>query len=193
MRKAVFLDRDGVINANVYYEKWGEWEAPMSPEDVVIIPGAIEAMLLLQRAGFSLFVISNQGAFAKGKTSLASLMAVIKRVNGLLAEGGVRITESYYSFTHPAGVVEGFSGESLERKPGAYFPRVAAAAYSLDLSGSWMIGDRDTDVLCGKSAGCLTIRIRDARDKISVAATVPYAEASALDEAASIIIGSKKL
>jgi D-glycero-D-manno-heptose 1,7-bisphosphate phosphatase len=191
-KKAIFLDRDGVITANVFYKKWGEWEAPMTPADVMILPGAIDGMLMLQQAGFLLFIVSNQGAFAKGKISLDSLVATKKHVDGILRKEGISITESYYSFTHPRGVVEHFSGASAERKPSPYFLIVAAATYTIDIPNSWMIGDRDTDVLCGKSAGYKTIQIENIHDKIPdkiVSTICPDYRAKSLYDASGMILG----
>ncbi|MDR1514241.1 MAG: HAD-IIIA family hydrolase [Synergistaceae bacterium] len=190
--RAIFLDRDGVITANVYYERWGEWEAPMTPDDAVILPGAVDAMLMLRRAGFHLFIVSNQGASAKGKVPLATLASTIKHVEGVLVKEGVEITESYYSFTHPRGTAEYFSGASLERKPSPYFLLVAAAKYAIDLPGSWMIGDRDTDVLCGQSAGCKTVQIEEVHGRIADGnnyETNPDYRAESLYDASRIILG----
>jgi D-glycero-D-manno-heptose 1,7-bisphosphate phosphatase len=188
--RAVFLDRDGVITSKVFSERWGEWEAPMVPEDAVLLPNVAEALSSLQSAGFLLFIVSNQGAFAKGKIDLRSLLATANRVNDLLLGSGIVMTDSYYSFTHPLGVVKDFSGASLERKPSPYFLHLAAAAYNIDLPNSWMIGDRLSDILCGRSAGCKVILLSDGGggeiyDNIS-----PDATAGSLYEAASIILGS---
>jgi D-glycero-D-manno-heptose 1,7-bisphosphate phosphatase len=186
---AAFLDRDGVITKNVRYERWGETEAPMCPEDIKLIPDAVSALTALQDARYELFIVSNQGAYAKGKTTLESLIGTARHVDELLRGSGVRIRESYYSFTHPDGMVEGFSGPSAERKPSPYFLRIAAAAYGIDLSMSWMIGDRDTDVMCGRSAGCRTARILEPGEEIACARCKPDITAHSLHEAAAVILG----
>jgi D-glycero-D-manno-heptose 1,7-bisphosphate phosphatase len=185
-RKAIFLDRDGVITANVYYERWGEWEAPMSPEEVDLLPKATEALLSFQQKDYLLFIVSNQGAYAKGKIALESLVATAKHVEGLLVDAGIKITEFYYSYSHPQGVVPGFSGSSLERKPSPYFLRLAAAVYEVDLSNSWMIGDRETDILCGQAAGCRTLQIFNPHEKIG--SVVPNFKASTLFNAVDVIL-----
>lgn len=161
IKPAVFFDRDGVLTANVYYPQWEEWEAPMHVEDLHLLPGAIEALSLLQEAAIPFFLISNQGAYAKGKTSLENLLAVGTMFNKYLLEHRITFMECFYSYTHPKGIVPGFSGPSLERKPGTYFLHLAAAMYCIDLSQSWLIGDRDTDILCGQQAGLKTILIAD--------------------------------
>jgi D-glycero-D-manno-heptose 1,7-bisphosphate phosphatase len=184
-RPAVFLDRDGVITENVFYEEWGETEAPMRPEDAVIIGGALEAMRRLERAGFALFIVSNQGAFAKGKASLESLCRVREKVSSAILSAGVTVTEEYYSFTHPDGVADFFSGPSLERKPNPYFLKLAEARYGLDMAGSWMVGDRCSDVECGRHAGCMTVLLTDESPFLPEAGMF----ARDLAEASSLIIG----
>lgn len=166
IKPGVFFDRDGVLVANVYYPQWNEWEAPMNTEDVTLLPGTIDALRLLHQARIPLFLVSNQGAYAKGKSSLENLIAVGMLFEKHCAKEDIRFTETFYSYSHPDGVVPDFSGVSLERKPSPYFLRLAAAKYGLSLSDSWMVGDRDTDILCGQRAGVKTILISQTDEKI---------------------------
>jgi len=153
-RPAVFLDRDGVLVEEVYYPETGEWEAPLKPEDVRLIPGAAAATRRLAELGYALVLVSNQGGYAKGKTSLRALWLAHERFVALMAEQeGATLDAVYYSYGHPEGIVPHFSGSSLERKPSPYNLFVAAARHDLDLGRSWMVGDRDTDVACGRAAG----------------------------------------
>ena len=158
-RAAVFLDRDGVLVEEIYYPETGEIEAPMRPEDVRLVPEAAAAALRLKMMGFLLILVSNQGAAAKGKIGLDSLWRAHQRFTELLSTEGVALDAEYYSFSHPDGVVPGLSGASLDRKPSPYNLMIAAARFDLDLSRSWMVGDRSTDVDCGRAAGAMTIRI----------------------------------
>src|SRR5215470_17804278 len=144
MRAAAFLDRDGVINEDVFYPATGEWEAPMRPEDVVLRPGAIEGLVRLKALGHALILVSNQGAYAKGKAPLAALWQVHLRLVALLGAHDLAFDDCFYSYTHPDGSVPHVSGASLERKPSPYFLLVAAARHDIDLARSWMIGDRDS-------------------------------------------------
>src|SRR5260221_5097124 len=105
MRPAVFLDRDGVINEEVFYPAFGEWEAPMTPDDLVLKPGVIDALKQLQALGYALILVSNQAAFAKGKTTLQSLCAVHRRFASLMEAGGIEFLDYNYSFSHPDGIV----------------------------------------------------------------------------------------
>lgn len=187
MRPAVFLDRDGVINEEVFYPAFGEWEAPMSPDDLVLKPGAIEALNELYGLGYALILVSNQAAFAKGKTSLRSLWAVHEHFVSLVEKRGVRFLDYQYSFSHPDGVVFGFSGVSAERKPSPYLLLIAQAKHDLDLGRSWMIGDRDTDIECGRAAGVATIRVTESHAGEKAGASKPTCLAADLREAAAII------
>lgn len=189
---AVFLDRDGVITNDVYYEQWGEWEAPMHVDDVSFCAGAEEALKRITQAGFALFLVSNQAAYAKGKTSLEKLIAVGDFVEARLAESHVTFTETFYSYTHPKGCVPGFSGQSLERKPGTYFLHLARARHGLDFSQSWMIGDRDTDILCGNEAGVKSILVHNEHGLPCSPQVKPYFFVKTLTEAADIIIAESR-
>ena len=180
-RPAVFLDRDGVLVEEVYYPETGETEAPMRPGDVRLLPGAAAAALRLKALGFLLIVVSNQGAAAKGKVGLDSLWRAHLRFVELMAGDGVALDAEYYSFSHPDGVVPGLSGPSLDRKPSPYSLLVAAARFGIDLGRSWMVGDRETDVACGRAAGVRTIRLG------SAAATEADHRAEGLAAAAGII------
>jgi D-glycero-D-manno-heptose 1,7-bisphosphate phosphatase len=158
-RPAIFLDRDGVLVEEVFYPETGEREAPMRSEDVRLISGAADGLRRLAAAGFLLVLVSNQGAYAKGKIGLRSLWRAHDRFQELLAQEGVTLDGVHYSFSHPDGVTPYFSGPSVDRKPSPYQLLVAAARLDIDLDRSWMIGDRETDVMCGHAAGTRAIRI----------------------------------
>jgi D-glycero-D-manno-heptose 1,7-bisphosphate phosphatase len=158
-RPAIFLDRDGVLVEEIFYPRTGEREAPLAPEDVRLLPGVAQALRSLADAGYALVVISNQGGYAKGKTTLRALWLAHERFVALLAEQGARLDGYYYSYSHPDGTVPHFSGHSLERKPGPYNIFVAAAQLDLDCRNAWMIGDRKTDIACAIAAGLRPILI----------------------------------
>jgi len=162
-RPAVFLDRDGVLVEEIFYPRTGEREAPLVPEDVRLLPGVASALRRLADAGYALVVVSNQGGYAKGKTTLRALWLAHERFLALLAEQGANLDGCYYSYSHPNGSVPHFSGPSLDRKPGPYNIFVAAAQLDLDCRGSWMIGDRDTDVACATAAGLRPILVAKER------------------------------
>ncbi|MCP4309561.1 MAG: HAD-IIIA family hydrolase [bacterium] len=149
----------------MFYPKTGEREAPMYPEDVRLIAGAAQAARHVSEAGFLLILVSNQGAYAKGKVPLRSLWLCHERFVELMEAEGVPLDGVFYSFSHPEGKVPFFSGLSLERKPNPYLLLTATAQFQIDLASSWMVGDRETDVECGRAAGTRTARILAAETK----------------------------
>ena len=158
---AIFFDRDGVLNKNVRYTDSNEWEAPRTVTDFDIVPGAVAAAASLQRAGYRLFLVSNQPNMAKGKAQQADHDAIhaelLRHMNG----AGVIFQDVYYCFHHPKAVVSEWSGPCECRKPSSFFLQTAKKNYALDMTQSWMIGDRDTDIECGRAAGVRTIQISD--------------------------------
>jgi D-glycero-D-manno-heptose 1,7-bisphosphate phosphatase len=158
--KAVFLDRDGVLNELVYYPDYDEDESPRRPSDLRLLPDVIPAMHELLGAGWTLFMVSNQPSYAKGKASLDDLKAVHKVLARRFKSEKVTVAQAYYSYTHPKGVVPEYTGESVYRKPNPAFLLDAARDYRVDLSASWMVGDRDSDVFCGQRAGTHTAQLR---------------------------------
>jgi D-glycero-D-manno-heptose 1,7-bisphosphate phosphatase len=161
MRGAVFLDRDGVLNELVVDPVSGEPESPLAVEQVRLEPGAAQAAARLGGEGYLLVCVSNQPAAAKGKVSVARLLAVHARVTDLLAHEGVTLAASRICLHHEHGVVPGLGGPCDCRKPAPGMLLDAAAALGLDLSGSWMVGDTDADITAGRAAGCRTLLIRN--------------------------------
>lgn len=159
MKKAVFLDRDGVINELVLNHDTRKYEPPHDPKDLVILPFVIESLHRLKSEGFELFIVSNQPDYAKGKTTMESLRAVHIRLYEILQSKGIFFQDFFYCYHHPKGVVPEYSFTCECRKPKPYFILQAANKYNVDLARSWMIGDRDVDIECGKNAGVKTIAI----------------------------------
>ena len=161
MKPAVFLDRDGVINELILNTGTGEYEPPHCPDDLIIFPEVIESLRIFQDAGFELFLISNQPDYAKGKTTLEQIRAVHDKLDHILKTEGIRFRTYYYCYHHPDGVVPEYSFACECRKPQPFFLFKAARDYGIDLKNSWMIGDRDSDIVCGKAAGTRTILVQE--------------------------------
>jgi D-glycero-D-manno-heptose 1,7-bisphosphate phosphatase len=166
-RKAIFLDRDGVINANVFYADSGEVEAPRVAADFQLLSGALEAMKQLQDAGYLLFVVSNQPNQAKRKATKADHDAIQSGLSKALDQAGIKVEEFFYCFHHPDGVESSLSGPCDCRKPSPFFLNQARDRYDLDMAQSWMVGDRDSDIACGEAAGVKTIRIADEKSQVA--------------------------
>jgi D-glycero-D-manno-heptose 1,7-bisphosphate phosphatase len=185
--RAVFLDRDGVINRNLWNPATLQDESPLTVEDFELLPGVLAALSKLQRAGFLLFVVSNQPNYAKGNSSMETLAAIHGRLIAETRRAGIAFAACYYCFHHADGLVPGYSGPCVCRKPSPYFLLQAQRDFGVSLDESWMIGDRETDLECGRAAGTRTILISEsARSGSSGAADY---RATGLCQAARLILG----
>jgi len=151
VKRALFLDRDGVLDELVYYPSHNEWESPRRLSDLVMIPGVTEPLRRFVDAGWLLFIITNQPSFAKGKTTREELLEVHDTVVAAL---DVPIAHSYLCFHHPDAIVDELRVRCECRKPGTLSLREAARDFDVDLGASWMVGDQDSDLTCGRAAGC---------------------------------------
>lgn len=141
-----FLDRDGTINV-----KAPEGEYVERPDDLVLLPGAGEAIARLNRAGIPVAVVTNQRGIALGRYTEEDLAAVHARLDALLAEHGAHV-DRYEHCPHERGACEC-------RKPGTLMLRRAAAALGVEPSDGVMIGDAAGDVEAGRAVGAATHRI----------------------------------
>lgn len=156
---AAFLDRDGVLNEGISDPESGLLESPLRVEDVRLLPGVAASLRKLAQAGYALVCVSNQPAAAKGKVSLEGLLVVHERVVELLARQGVSLDASRLCPHHPEGAVQELSGPCDCRKPAPGMLLDAARVMGLDAGASWMLGDTDTDIEAGRTAGCQTALI----------------------------------
>jgi D-glycero-D-manno-heptose 1,7-bisphosphate phosphatase len=158
-RRAVFVDRDGVLNEGTPDPDSGLLESPLRVADVRLLPGVAAALHDLAQAGYALVCVSNQPAAAKSKATVGQLRTVHERVIELLALEGVCLDVSLLCPHHPEGVVDELSGPCACRKPAPGMLLDAAGVLSLDLCASWMLGDTDADIRAGDAAGCRTVLI----------------------------------
>ncbi|HEX3047986.1 MAG TPA: HAD family hydrolase, partial [Bacillota bacterium] len=142
-QKAVFLDRDGVINDNS--------KSVDHPEDLILFPWAGPAIRRLNQAGYLVFIVTNQGGVELGFLTEAELAAIHSHLEALLREHGAKIDEIVYC-PH-------FHEENDCRKPKPGMIQSLAAKYPIILPESWMIGDRESDIQAGNAAGCRTIKL----------------------------------
>ena len=153
------MDRDGVLNQNIFYQDTNEWESPRRLSEFKFVDGAILAIKKLQDAGFLLFIVTNQPSYAKGKATLRDLKKILRFCENELQKNDIKITKIYCSFNHPKSIILELAKECKYRKPSAGALLEAEQEFNLDMKNSWMIGDRDTDIECGKTAGVKTIKI----------------------------------
>lgn len=147
MEKAVFLDRDGVLNKEL-----GDYVCRF--DDFKVLEHNFKALKELQDRGYLLIVITNQGGLAKGWYSVEVLDRMHALLKSTYAEQGVLISEVYYCNHHPE-----FNGNCLCRKPGSLMLEKALARFGIDASQSYFIGDRERDVIAGEAAGVTGILI----------------------------------
>ncbi len=148
-----------MLNELIVDPRSGVAESPLELDDVRLAPGAASAGRRLVGAGFVLVCVSNQPAAAKGTVSIERLLAIHARVCDLLAAEGVLLESSRLCLHHPQGILPGLAVVCDCRKPAAGMLLEAAAKLGLDLPVSWMVGDTDSDVQAGRSAGCRTLLI----------------------------------
>jgi D-glycero-D-manno-heptose 1,7-bisphosphate phosphatase len=166
-RPAVFFDRDNTLIANSEY--LGD------PEQVVLLPGAADAVARVRKLGFATIVVSNQSGVARGLFTEDDVRAVNARVDRALLEvhPDALIEQHEYSPHHPDATVDEYRGDHRRRKPQPGMLLDAAESYDLDLNRSWLIGDAPRDVEAGHRAGCRTILVREPLDSVSPAASEP--------------------
>jgi histidinol-phosphate phosphatase family protein len=184
MKRALFLDRDGVLDELVFYESTAEWESPRTLADLVMLDGITAPLQRFVDAGWLLFIVTNQPSHAKGKTSMAELHAVHDAV---VAQLGVAITRSYVCFHHPHSIVPDLRVACDCRKPGAQSLREAARDFDVDLGASWMIGDQDSDLLCGRAAGCKVALLENHRSANKRGNVEPDLRVRDLDQLADLL------
>jgi D-glycero-D-manno-heptose 1,7-bisphosphate phosphatase len=139
-RRAVFLDRDGTINLDPGYLS--------RPEQMQLLPGVGEALASLRRAGFALVVVSNQSGVGRGIIALEAMTRIHSRMEELLAPFGVQIDAYSLCFHRPDDDCEC-------RKPKPKLIIDGALAVGAELSTSYMVGDKLSDLHAGRAAGCL--------------------------------------
>lgn len=147
LRPAIFLDRDGTLNEEKgYLHAWEDW---------TWLPHTREGLASLKKAGYLLVVVSNQSGIARGYYDEAALAALNSRINRDLAGLGIEIDAFYHCPHHPE-----ISGPCACRKPAPGMILRAARDLGIDLSASWLFGDKIADIeaarACGVRAALLT-------------------------------------
>lgn len=153
---AVFLDRDGVLNELCGYVR--------TPDELVLLPGAAEAVRALNRAGLRTVVVTNQPVLARGDCTPQMLRRIHAKLDTELGREGAYLDALYLCPHHPHA---GFPGEVAAlkidcacRKPKTGLIRKAAAELNIDLEASWMIGDSTADLLLARRSGLRAILVR---------------------------------
>lgn len=149
-QKAVFLDRDGVINKYVGFLR--------DIDEFELIEGVTEAIKKINESGYLAIVVTNQPVIARGEVTYDELQEIHNKMETHLGKEGAYLDAIYYCPHHPHKGYEGeipelkFDCECRKPKPGMLLK--AAEDFNVDLSQSWMIGDSESDIAAGKGAGC---------------------------------------
>lgn len=143
--KAVFLDRDGVLNHEIGDYVW-------EPDKFVVMEGVPESLGRLKQAGYYLIVVTNQAGIAKGLYTAADVQACHAK---LQAACGNLLDALYFAPAHPS------VSESLMRKPDSLMLEKGLARFHLDPTQCWMVGDRYRDMEAGQKAGVRSILVGD--------------------------------
>ena len=172
--RAVFLDRDGVLNRTVVRD--GKPYPPASLDDFALLPGVGEACALLKGAGFLLVVVTNQPDVGRGAQSRTVVEQMHEHLRRALPIDRIEVCYD-----------PGNGAPSDFHKPAPGMVLRAAAALGIDLAASFMVGDRWRDIDCGRAAGCTTIFID--RGYAESLRQPPHFRAADLPEAARLIAG----
>lgn len=173
--RALFLDRDGIIN-HLVRQPSGDFDSPQHPDQVSLIPGIETIISYVQSLKIPVIVITNQPGVAKGKMSEKTLQEIQDRVNSLLLEKGVTIEHIYQCLHHPLGTHPELTQVCDCRKPKPGLLLQAAQDLNIDLSSSVLFGDNVTDMEAGMAAGCTTILFdhdNDVEEKIQAKKNYP--------------------
>ncbi len=171
MQPAIFLDRDGTLNYD-----YG-WIA--TPDKMELLPGAGEAVLAINRAGYLAVLVTNQPVIARGECTADELNAIHAKLQALLAESGAHLDGIYYCPHHPD---KGFAGERTElkipcncRKPGPGLLEEAARDLNIDVSRSWMIGDSERDLGAAAAFGIRAVLVASNQEAFKDSVVSPCA------------------
>lgn len=175
-KKTIFFDRDGTLIVDKVYLN--------DPDKIEYLPGVFEALRLFRDDGYQMIVVTNQSGIARGIVSIENLELIHQRMIDEFARHGVSFAGFYYA---PYSV----ESQHFMRKPNPGMLLTAAADHRVDLSQSWMIGDRITDVVAGHRAGCRTILLEGVENREDALAAKPAFIANNIMEAANFILNQK--
>lgn len=155
--KAVFLDRDGVVNELVYFHEQGIIDSPFVPDQFRLCAGVPQAIKQFQSSGYKVIIASNQPGIAKGHITPDNFKKITATMKALLKKGDVSLDGEYYCLHHPEAVIGQYRVDCSCRKPKPGLILQAAAEHHIDVSASWFIGDNLSDMKAGQHAGCHTM------------------------------------
>ena len=145
MNKALFLDRDGVINFDSGYS--------CEIENFKFIPGIFSLAKEAQKKSYLIFIITNQSGIARGFYSEEKFLELTQWIENEFQKNGIKITKTYFCPFHTDAKISKYKKDSFDRKPAPGMILTAAEEFNLDLKNSVLIGDKSSDIEAGKNAG----------------------------------------
>ncbi len=155
--RAVFLDRDGVVNELLFHQEMGIIETPFTVDQFKLKKNVGRAIRRINRLGFKVIIVSNQPGIAMRHFSRKTLEAINLKMIQSLAKDKARLDGIFYCLHHPVKGLGALKKKCACRKPKPGLLFQAAKLFNIDLKKSFMIGDSILDVQAGKAAGCETI------------------------------------
>ena len=190
-RRAVFVDRDGVINRMWLHPEFGTVDSPANPEQFELLPGAGAGIAILNQLGLLVIVVSNQPGIAKGKFTPALLAAIEDKMIAGIGIAGGHLDAVYNCLHHPDAALDLYRVACDCRKPQPGLLVQAASAWDIDLSRSYMIGDGVTDIAAGCAVKATTLFVNSRKcyhcDSLAAHNAWPDYLVSNLQEAALVI------
>jgi D-glycero-D-manno-heptose 1,7-bisphosphate phosphatase len=151
-RRAVFMDRDGTLIEEVGYVD--------RLERLALFPWSVDAVRLLNQAGYKVVVVTNQAGVARGMVDESFVGEAHRHLAARMAAGGARIDAFYYCPHHPDSAIEAYRRDCDCRKPRPGMLHAAERDVGIDLAQSFMIGDRWPDLQAGRAAGTQAVLVR---------------------------------
>ena len=174
MRRAVFLDRDGTLVEEAGYLD--------RLDRLVFFPYSVDAVRVLNRAGFAVVVVTNQAGIARGIVRESFVAEAHRAISDRLEAGGARVDAYYYCPHFPTGVVEAYRRDCDCRKPQPGLLRRAAADLQIDLARSFVVGDRWHDLEAGQRVGARGVLVRTGYGKTEEASPHPRVAPSSIED-----------
>ncbi len=156
-QRAIFLDRDGTINAMVRHGDHDVPGSPTCPDEFNLLRGVGEAVWRINAAGILAVLVSNQPGIAQGKFTIEALDAMTRKMHQELAGFGAKVDAVFYCIHHPEALLTRYRVRCDCRKPSPGLLLRGAAALGIELRRSYMVGDSVKDIQAGAAAGCRTV------------------------------------
>ena len=167
MNKAIFLDRDGVINEMIFQKEEGIVDSPSSAKQFKIIKNVPESIAKLNSLNYKVIIISNQPGIAKGYFTKKTFEKMREKMHEILTKKNATLDDEFYCFHHPNAKKNSYRKKCKCRKPGKELIQKAVSKHHIDLKKSYFIGDGIVDLEVAKKVSCKSIFIGNVSSKLT--------------------------